>query len=225
MGCQCRTLWLLQCTVNAVVFPMRARLDSRRTRALLLFCTWLLPMAVHSQLLYYSTYLPKSKRCDFKLDGKRLLMSDITVLVLFFAFPLLFMLVLYPVIIVKLVKEKVPGNSSLEVIRRRKQNIHLTKMFITIFLALLLTYGTFQVAHIIYYYSLVSNLCAVLKISYYVFPFHDIFHAINPMIYFIFCSSYREGTKQIFSCCCPQSTVRRNPPGGEQIKQENVRQE
>ena len=199
----------------AVVFPMRARLESRSTRALLLVCTWLLPIAVHSQPLYYSTYNSQRGKCSLNMRGSRRLIWDVTFLVPFVALPFLLMLVLYPVIIVKLVRQKVPGNlsSTSQLIRRRKRNIRLTKMFITITVALLLTYGNFQIAYVIYFHSRVSNQCALRNFYSIIYPLPVIFHAINPVLYFLFCPCYRHAIKQIFSCCCR----RLSPPGGRQI--------
>ena len=58
--------------------------------------------------------------------------------------PFFFMLVLYPVIIVKLAKQKIPGNSSSQsqVKKKEEKNARLTKMLITIIAAQVLTYGT-----------------------------------------------------------------------------------
>ena len=83
----------------------------------------------------------------------------ITFLVLLFVLPVVLMLVLYPVIIVTLLRLKVPGNSSSlsQVIRLRKRNIHLTKMFISIIVPLLVTNGTFQLAFVIRRFSLLST--------------------------------------------------------------------
>ena len=132
-----------------------------------------------------------------------------------------------PVIIVTLLRLKVPGNSSSlsQVIRLRKRNIHLTKMFISIIVPLLVTNGTFQLAFVIRRFSLLSNLCISQLLLDTVYPFPNIFHAVNPVIYFIFCSSYRQGLKQIFSCCCRRSTVGSIPPGRKQIQLKIVPQQ
>ena len=214
----------------AVAFPMRARVTRVRTRTILLLCTWLLPIAMYSPYLFCQTYIQERKQCELNMNKQQFWNWIITLLVLLFAFPILVMLVLYPVIVVTLVKQKLPGNLSYdqsEIIRRRKRNIHLTKMFVTIIIALLLTYGTFQVYYVMYVFSLVSDTCFSRKVYFFVYPLPNMFHAINPTIYFIFCSPFRQGIKGIFSCCCRQSTVKRIPPGaaGEQIELENVPKE
>ena len=210
----------------AVVFPMRARLESRKTRALLLLCTWLAPISVCCSQLYGAVYIPEERTCYFNISKQHFTAWIITFQVLFFALPFLFMLVLYPVIIIKLLRQKVPGNSSsYSHVRKRKRNIRITTMFITIILLLLLTYGTFQGSYIVLYlFSLVSDGCLAIKVLNVVFPLRNLFHAINPVIYFIFCIYYRQGIKQIFSSCS-QCTIRCNLPVCGQIELENLPQE
>ena len=205
----------------AVAFPMRARLESRRTRIMLLFCIWLLPIALCFPHIYYHEYVGTG--CYSGLGKQKFFISVIVFGVFFSALPFLFMMILYPVIIVQLIRQKAPGNSSSrpQVQRRKKRNIRLTRMFITIIVVHLLTWDTYQITYIFFFLS-TSEWCTWFKIFLIVYPFPDIFHAINPVIYFIFCSSYRQGLKQIFSCCCRQSTVGRNAPGGEQIELQNV---
>ena len=204
----------------AVVFPTRARVEDRKTRVLLLLGTWLLPIAINSPDLYYTSYNSQTRKCCSNMRKHVFLVCIITFLVLFVALPFLFMLVLYPVIVITLVRQKVTGNSTSHswVMRRRNQNIRTTKMFIAIIVALLLTYGTYQFAYVIVVFSLASDWCLALKILYIALPFRLLFHAINPVIYFMFCSSYRMGIKRVFSCCCDQSPFSGNPSGREQIE-------
>ena len=209
----------------AVTFPMRARFDHVKTRVVVLMCTWIGPIAFCCPIIYYYTYKVENMSCYATLTGlseQHYVIWKATLQLLYFVLPFIFMLILYPVIVVKLATKKVPGNSSTlsQVIKRRKQNIRSTNMFITIVVLLVLTYGTYQVVDVIHVFSFVSlsARCVSLKIYFTVYPFPAIFHAINPVIYFIFCSSYRQGIKQIFSCCCHQSIVRRSMSGGEQIE-------
>ena len=210
----------------AVAFPIKAKLQSRKPGVSLLLCTWIIPMAVCWPFLYYSTYVLESKECYLTRTSKQFMIWIISFLVVFYALPILFLLVLYPVIVIKLVRQKVPGNlSSQSEVRKRKRNISVTKMLITVTVTLILTHGTFQV---VYVFSLVPDLldsCVLDTIYSIIYPFPYAFHAINPVIYFIFCLSYRQGLKHIFFCCCPQSVSRRNLPGGEQIALENEQQQ
>ena len=205
-----------------VASPLRARLESGRTRNALLFCTWLMPIAVCFPHIYYYEYV--GTMCYQRVEKQNLLIQLIIFLVFFLGLPFLFMFILHPVITFKLVRQKAPRNSSSrsQVKRRREQNVCMTVMFIIIIVTLLLSYGTYQVAFVIHVFSLLSDLCTGFRILIVLSALPNIFHTINPLLYFIFCSSYRQGIKQIFSCCCRQSTVRRNPPGDEHIDPVNV---
>ena len=166
------------------------------------------PIAMCCPFLYYFTYVQKTGLCYFNTNKQHILIQNITFLVLFGALPFLVMLILYPVIAVTLVRQKVPGNSSPHAQKRRKQNISLTKMFVTIIVARLLTYGIYQVVYVMNVFSVV-DWCLSFKILYIVYPFPNMFHVVNPLIYFVFCSTYRKGIKQMFPFCC-QFTVRGN---------------
>ena len=111
---------------------------------------------------------------------------------------------MYPVIIVKLRRQQIPGNAnrSKTVIRRRNQNFRLTTMFITITVAFILCWGMIRVMYLTYLVSLVTDWCTFLKVYSVVVIFPTVFHAVNPVIYFSFCSSYRRGIKQLLPCCC-----------------------
>ena len=50
-----------------------------------------------------------------------------------------------------------------------------------------------------------------------------VFHAISPVICFLFCSSYRQGIKQLLSCCCRHTQVQ-HAPGGDQIQLSHIQQ-
>ena len=135
------------------------------------------------------------------------------------------MLALYPVTTVKLRRQKIPGNAncSQAAIRRRTQNLRLTTMFITITVAFVLCWGSYQVMFFTRVFSLPTNWCTFVKIASIVTAFPLVFHAINPVIYLIFCSSYRQGIKQLLSCCCRHAQVQ-HAPGGHQIELANTPQ-
>ena len=142
-----------------------------------------------------------------------------------FFLPLLVMLVLYPVIIVKLRRQKIPGNAncSQAVIRRRKHNFRLTTMCITITVAFTLCWGSYQIVFFTNVLSLPTGWCTFIKVASIVAASPIVFHVINPAIYIIFCSSYRQGIKQLFTCCCRHALVH-HAPGGDQKELGNIPQ-
>ena len=189
----------------AVAYPMRARLERLRTRVLLLLCTWLVPSAIFGPMVHFVTFEKSMNSCVSTMSEEQHLAHSVVNETVFTGGPLLVLLVLYPVIIVTLRRQKLLGNSTSSlIVRRRKQNIILTKMFITILLVLILTYLTNDVVHFVYEYWHVTDVsvqCTLFKLWAAVAPFPLIFHAVSPAIYFLFCSSYREGIKAVFFCC------------------------
>ena len=128
-------------------------------------------------------------------------------------------------IVVNLRRQKIPGNAnySQAAVTRRKQNFRLTALFITITVAFMLCWGINQVIYIISLFSPATNCTIFYKVSNIVSVFPMVFHAINPVIYFIFCSSYRQGIKQLFFCCCCHTHVH-HAPGGDQLELNNIPQ-
>ena len=109
----------------AEVFPMRARLEGRGTRALLLVCTWLLPMAVHSQPLYYSTFNSQRRECSLNMRGSRRLIWDVTFLVPFVALPFLLLFVLHvPRDYCQVSKTEGAGKLEFSLARQKKKTKH-----------------------------------------------------------------------------------------------------
>ena len=137
----------------AVVFPMRARVQSRRTCIIFLLLTWVLPIAVSS---------PSPFWFNFNLENQN-------------------------------------TNCSQGVVRRRrKRNFRLTTMFISVTVAFILCWGVNRVMYLFSLFSLVTDWCTFFKVNCVVAIFPRlVFHSINPVVYFIFCSSYRQGMKQL----------------------------
>ena len=207
----------------AVAFPMRARVQSRRTCIILLLLTWIFPIAMSSPWLFLTHFNSKSHLCFFELSTHHLRLLNVIDISLFFFVPLLVMLVLYPVILVKLRRQRIPRNAicSQAVERRRKQNFRLTTMFITITVAFTLCWGTDRVFLLIDMFLIVTDWCTFDKVYNAVAMFPIVFHAINHVIYFVFCSSYRQGLKQLLYCNCCRSH-KRHAPGNEQIELGNI---
>ena len=192
----------------AVMFPMRARVQNKRKRLLVLLLTWVIPMAMSSPYLVFLEFNENNPFCVlFSITMRQYLYAVFPLL--FFFISLLTMLVLYPLIIIKLMKKKVPGNVHCDqvVIRRRRQNLRLTMMFLVITVAFLLSWGPnviFRVSFVTEQSWLVAGCNSYFYLVSLITPF--VFHAINPVIYFIFLSSFRQGFKNIFrSSCCSRT--------------------
>lgn len=189
----------------AVTCPLRARLDSLRICIVLLLCTWIMPTILFGSMVPFITFESSSHSCVSLMSESQHLVHSIVNIAVFTGVPLLAMMILYPVIIITLRRQRVQGNATSSlIVRRRKQNIILTKMFLTIIFSLILTYLSHDVVHFILNYWHVTDAatqCTLFLIWAVVAPFPFIFPAVSPVIYFMFCSSYREGVKTLFYCC------------------------
>ena len=127
-------------------------------------------------------------------------------MIVFTVLPLSIMLVVYPVTVVKLVRQKIPGNgkSSIDTMRK-KQNIRLTKMFVTIILVFVFTCSSYYAVSLIALYSNSNKGCALHIIQCVLRPFRALYHAVNPICLW-FCSSYRQEIKRIFLHCSKSLT-------------------
>ena len=143
----------------AVAFPMRARVQSRRTCIILLLLTWVLPIVMSSPTLSWFNFSVKHQKCYSEISNNQSRIWDVMYASCFDFLPLLVMMVLYPVIIVKLRQQKIPGNANCSqvVITRRKQNFRLTTMFITITVAFIICWGMDQIMFLIFLFSLVTD--------------------------------------------------------------------
>ena len=109
-------------------------------------------------------------------------------------------MVLYPLIIIKLKQHRIPGNviSIQAVIRRKRQNYRMTMMFIIITVAFLLCWGPHIIHLLLFMIDLNLDWCNFIYSFLVAFINRTVFHDINPVIYFIFLSSFRQGFKNIF---------------------------
>ena len=166
-------------------------------------------MAICSPYLIYNEFNEQFQLCISELNSKQYRVWFIAILSLFLFFPLLIMLVLYPLIIIKLKQQRVPGNviNFQAVIRRKRQNYRMTMMFIVITVAFLLCWGPY-IIRLLLVNVIEHNLdsCIFIYFSFIAIITPYVFHAINPVIYFIFLSSFRQGFKNIFrSSCCSRT--------------------
>ena len=205
----------------AVAFPMRARVQSRRTCIILLLLIWVLPIVISSPMLIFFDFNLKYHSCHMILSTHHIrIWHTIRTSFLFFV-PLLVMLVLYPVITVKLRQQKIPGNANCpQAVIKRKHNFRLTTMFLTITVAFIICWGMNHITLLVYLFSLTDE-CTFPNVHNVVNVFTLVFHAINPVIYFTFCPSYRQGIKQLLSCCF-RRVHEQHSPGSNQIELDSI---
>ena len=119
----------------AVVYPLRARNITAKTRRLLIASTWLVSMAFHSPYLY-TFELVKVKNGDIRCLNKWALDAEpafLRFVIFLFVTVLLITLVvisiLYPIILINLARDKMAAHRNSKGIRRnREPNMNLLKL-------------------------------------------------------------------------------------------------
>ena len=170
--------------------------------------------AICSPYLIYYGFNEKDHFCVLDLISKHHRIWTIAELSLFNFLPLLIMLVLYPLIIIKLKQHRVPENviNFQTVIRKKRQNYRLTRMFIVITVEFLLCWGPYIIDRVLLLIDLNLDWCIFIYFSFIARITPAFFHAINPVIYFIFLSSFCQGFKNIFRFSCCSRTRPQAPP-------------
>ena len=183
----------------AVVYPLKARLENPKLCTLTICLNWLSATALYA----FKTYSSVGKNCETGMSYmyNQWLLFDVIDSCLVVV-PFLVMLVLYPIILRNLRGRKLPGvtnSSSLQATRRKKQNVRLSLMFITLVVIFFATWGILWGIALIYEYS--PHTSAVSKVVPFALLLPGIYTSINPLIYFSYSTNYRNGLKEIFSCC------------------------
>lgn len=194
-------LCLVAITVHrfyVVLFPFRAR-DKMRTRniCILIGLIWftavasMLPTALHFEL--------SKESGKYECRYSPLEVFDILQRIFFRVVPLILMIVMYSVIIFTLKRQKLVGQScsEREQRRRRQQSVSMTRMSLTIVFTFVFLIGTNEV--FIALHEEYPNSCIVyrgISVTQAFVPFSSV---VNPIIYFIFCKSYRSGLKKVFT--------------------------
>ena len=187
----------------AVIYPTNKTFKKKRVYRFLLFCTWFIPGVVFAPRLYFAAFNPSSNRCRNTMSSKDRTIYNIFIFVVFTVVPFLVMLVLYSKIIRTLVLKQNSfscHNRSSQAIEKRRNNIRLTKMFLTLIFLYFFTWLIYRISGFVAVYSKNTDKITMRKLRYAVSTFPSIFHAINPIIYFLFCPSFRKELRIMFVC-------------------------
>ena len=193
----------------AVFMPYK-KLITRRICFLIIFLTWFISTVYASPLLYYSTLVERGFYTTCTLSDAHVLKLWYTILAGILAITLVIMLVLYTAIGLKIWQYRtIPGNPTQATLaRREKQNREIFKMLITlvvVFYVCLLPFVMLSLSHLFGFYL-------VLKRNYGRFTVLMLYFmnaVINPMIYYIFNESFREGFRSVLAknICRNRGTV------------------
>ena len=193
---------------GAVVFPLRSPLI--RSKKMCLFfnlATWIVAVAVTSPYLFANELVesPEGTWCVTrwkKAFGESSSYASFLVAkhILFICIPALFLVILYPIIVIKLKTQAHPGEQSANIQQQRKRrNRNVLQMSIAIVTVFVLCWLLFSINFFIIWYRDSSTLFSCSFWIYVAVTIYMInaYCAINPIICFMFSSNYRKALKRL----------------------------
>ena len=185
----------------AVMYPMRAKLSKRKKSTyVIIFVTWFTACAIFCPYPYFYKSANEDGliNCYLTLKGNSLHAYDIFISAFLRSIPFVLMTALYTVIIIKVRRQTVPGNPIPSFIRRRKQNDKLTYMCFTVMLMFFCSWGVYEILYMVSSYVGGSYYCNIQVALDILYPFSSMSSAVNPIIYFIYCSNFRLALTKVF---------------------------
>lgn len=187
----------------AVIRPMRAAIRSTRRCFIIIALAWF--MAVMFHVAYWVNFITIDvngvQKCTYSwapLDHlaitKRLYVA---IFLLFYAFPLTAITLLYCIIIYKLKKQRIPGTRyGHMIINRQKRIVNTFRMVMTVVLAFFVCWTPEKLSTvlIIYHYNF-KPPCLLIRSDIIVHALAYSNCAITPIIYFVFNENYKNGLK------------------------------
>ena len=193
---------------GAVVFPLRSPLISSKLCPFFIFATWIVAMAVSSPSFVVNKLVEGAsgkQYCSLELNeafgGFSSYVNYVLVtLILFYYIPMALLVILYSIIVIKLKKQKIPGEQSDNAKQKRaKRNRNVLKMSIAIVVGFLLCWVPHATAFLVSHFA--RDLPCGFRLYYYITFFMAFSScAINPCICFSFSSNYRQGLKRLLKC-------------------------
>lgn len=190
----------------AVMRPLRAAIRSTRRCVVIIVSIWVLAMLFHGSYFYvHRLFFFKEKfRCYMTwepLDDKTTVEKIyISIIVIFYAFPLISITTLYCIIILKLKRQRIPGTRyGHMIINRQKRIVNTFRMVMTVVLAFFIcwTPSIIFTSMLFFHWDWVvpCDLLFHAELIVYMIAFSN--NAITPYIYFIFNENYKNGLKAL----------------------------
>ena len=191
---------------GAVVFPLRSPFISSKLCLFFILATWIIAMAFSSPPLFAFKLVESA---DGKLVCAMLwneafgeFSSPVNYLLAFYVVflyvPIAVLIILYPVIVIKLKLQKIPGEQSVNAEQQRaKRNRNVLKMAIAIVVGFVLCWVPWSIFHLPVSFAGDDWPCGIfLYLSITRFLSYSNC-AINPCICFLFSANYRQGLKRV----------------------------
>ena len=200
---------------GAVVFPLRSPLIRSRLCPFFILATWMFAIVfISPDLLAVELDEHPEGACCLrrwkKVFGESLSFAGFLLAynILFTYIPVLFLVILYSIIFIKLKTQLHPGEQSTNNQQQRKRrNRNVLQMSIAIVTVFVLCWLPYNTTHlIIEYQDSSAHFSCSLQIYFSVtyFLIHA-YCAINPIICFMFSSNYRQGVKRLMKCSFVQA--------------------
>ena len=194
----------------AVVFPLRSPLIRSKLCPFFILGTWIVAAAAISpylfiyQLVEYSDGMRCVSRWK-KAFGESSSFADflLVIAILFRYLLVMFLIILYSIIIIKLKTQKHPGEQSANTQQQRnRRNRNVLQLSIAIVLVFVFCWLPYATTFLIIQYRASSiHFSCGFWLYYYVTYYMSVgYCAINPIICFVFSSNYRQGLKRLMNC-------------------------
>ena len=194
----------------AITFPFKRRLSFFAAR-FILGAIWMTSFSVMAPFLYAQRVIVGSEGYEMCIEDWSPAFNPVTApkdytLILFitlYVFPLLTMVVMYSVIVSKLWRRQIPGfRSSRDELRTRALRRKVVKMLITVIALFCACWLPLYVYQFIFFFAYHKIPCFDSSLTFY---FTSLFlghsnSAINPYLYALFHSKYRQGFKAACTC-------------------------
>ena len=196
---------------GAVVFPLRSPLIRSKMMCLFfILATWIVAVAVSSPYLFANDLdeSPEGTWCVTrwkKAFGESSSYGSFLVAkhILFICIPVLFLVILYPIIVIKLITQAHPGEQSANTQKQRnRRNRNVIQMSITIVTVFVLCWLLYSINFFIIWYQdgFTHFSCSFWIYNAVTIYMINAYCAINPVICFIFSSNYRKALKRLITC-------------------------
>lgn len=192
----------------AVVYPLKTRRITAKTRRVLVVLTWVVAVAIHTPYLYALELVKNSDgegvTCSLNLDGPTLSQYAAFLIVTVLLLPVLITSILYPIIFMNLRVDKMSAHRSTKGVKRsRQRNMNLLQLALATVVTFVICWMSYTVIVIFrmfapnalpcsYVFNVVDNVSHLLASCY---------CAINPLICFIFLRNFRG---QFMTICKPR---------------------
>lgn len=210
-----------------VFSPIKAAVMSFKAVKITISLVWFNAVLLHSPYFYiYRIYVRDGKAyCllnwspPFPDDNQAQKIYFVLLYIFLFILPLCTIASLYSAVILRLKRHQVPGQHLNENARklREKRNRAVLQLSVVIVIVFVLCWTPFTTYAFLKFFKWNLPFCGSQHTVFIVYFVAHSISAINPCVYFLFSSSYRQGLKEVFSCFfCDVSSSRVFPVIGDE---------